>query len=166
MGCHFALFVLGLLTVASYEFKTIWHQTAPIGPVWQAIKETEKWPAWWRGVLSVTELEPGDEIGLGVVHRSVWKSRLPYTLEFDSEVVRLEEHRLIEVRAFGELEGSGIWQFFETGSGVRAQYDWRVITTKPWMDLFAPVARPFFKWNHDVIMRWGDEGLRKYLARG
>ena len=25
-------------------------------------------------------------------------------------------------------------------------------------------ARPFFAWNHDVIMRWGGEGLAKLLG--
>jgi hypothetical protein len=71
----------------------------------------------------------------------------------------------IEARAFGELEGRGLWQFFSDGDGhTRVQYDWRVKTTKPWMNLFAPVARPFFKWNHDVIMGWGEEGLKKRLS--
>ena len=49
------------------------------------------------------------------------------------------------------------------GGSTRVRYDWRVKTTKPWMNLLAPVARPFFKWNHDVIMGWGEEGLRKRL---
>jgi hypothetical protein len=31
------------------------------------------------------------------------------------------------------------------------------------MNLLAPIARPFFRWNHDTIMRWGAEGLAKKL---
>ena len=27
------------------------------------------------------------------------------------------------------------------------------------MQCLAPLARPFFQWNHDVIMRWGENGL-------
>ena len=43
-------------------------------------------------------------------------------------------------------------------------YDWNVATTKAWMNLLAPVARPVFKWNHDVVMGWGAEGISKKLG--
>ena len=29
------------------------------------------------------------------------------------------------------------------------------------MNLIAPIARPFFSWNHNVVMGWGGEGLAK-----
>jgi hypothetical protein len=32
------------------------------------------------------------------------------------------------------------------------------------MNLLSPLARPLFKWNHDVVMGWGAEGLKKRLA--
>jgi hypothetical protein len=32
------------------------------------------------------------------------------------------------------------------------------------MNLLAPVARPFFAWNHDVVMRWGGEGLSRLVG--
>ena len=38
-------------------------------------------------------------------------------------------------------------------------YEWRVHTTKPWMNLLAPVAKPIFAWNHDWVMRNGGTGL-------
>ena len=38
-------------------------------------------------------------------------------------------------------------------------YEWHVQTTKRWMNLLGPVARPVFEYNHDVVMRWGGEGL-------
>lgn len=148
-----------------YEFVSIWRFDAPLAGVWHEIKHSETWSEWWKGVIRVVELKEGDANGLGSVRRSTWKSRLPYTLEFDSEITRIEPMALIEARAFGELEGRGLWQFFSDGDDrTRVQYDWRVKTTKPWMNVFAPGARPFFKWNHDVIMGWGEEGLKKRLA--
>lgn len=163
MACHFAFFVLACVPVKRYEFVSVWQVAAPIDNVWSAIKDHQDWPEWWPGVLSVIELEPGDDNGVGAVHRSVWKSKLPYRLEFDTRVVRMKTNRLIEVVAFGQLEGSGLWQFSSEDKGVRLQYDWSVITSKTWMNLLAPVARPFFEWNHDVIMRWGEQGLNRYL---
>jgi hypothetical protein len=32
------------------------------------------------------------------------------------------------------------------------------------MNLLAPVARPFFSWNHDVVMGWGGKGLAQQLG--
>ena len=43
--------------------------------------------------------------------------------------------------------------------GTAAVYEWNVRTARPWMNRLAPVARPLFAWNHDVVMRQGAEGL-------
>ncbi len=115
-------------------------------------------------MLNVGELKKGDENGVGAIYRTTWKSALPYKLVFDSEVMRVEDLKLIEARAFGELEGFGLWQFSaENENLTRVQYDWRVKTTKPWMNKIAPLAKPFFRWNHNIIMNWGGEGLAKKL---
>ena len=89
-----------------YEFVSVWTVDAPLERVWETIKASDTWPTWWRGVLRVVELKPGNDDGLGAIHRSTWKSALPYELEFDSEIIRIEE--LIEARAFGELEVCGL----------------------------------------------------------
>jgi uncharacterized protein YndB with AHSA1/START domain len=148
----------------NYEFVTIWRIEAPIERVWEVIRNSSEWSEWWRGVLEVREIKNGDENGVGKVFRSRWRSRLPYTLEFDTEVVSIEHLKRIEARAFGELDGEGIWTLTaESETATRVRYDWRVKTTKRWMNLFAPVAKPFFRWNHDVIMNWGGQGLAKRL---
>ena len=151
--------------MSDYEFVTIWNIDAPLTRVWDVIEDADAWPGWWKGVVQSIETMPGDENGVGSIRRMTWKSALPYKLEFDSEVVRIERHRLIEARAFGELDGHGLWQFEEINPNhTRVQYDWVVKTTKAWMNILAPVARPFFRWNHDVIMNWGEEGLKKRLG--
>jgi uncharacterized protein YndB with AHSA1/START domain len=151
--------------MSEYAFVSVWNIDAPVAAVWNAIKDADAWPEWWRGVLRSDELVPGDADGVGSIRRTTWKSALPYKLEFDSEIVRIERHRLIEARAFGELDGLGLWQFEEVGDNkTRVQYDWTVTTTKAWMNLLSPIARPIFRWNHDVIMRRGEEGLKKLLG--
>jgi Polyketide cyclase / dehydrase and lipid transport len=150
--------------VSDYEFKTVWRYNAPIEAVWDEIKAIENWSEWWKGVLNVQELKSGDNDGVGAIYRTTWKSALPYKLKFDSEVVKVDHLKTIEARAFGELEGFGIWTFIAEDENVtRLQYDWRVIATKRWMKLLSPVAKPFFRWNHDVIMNWGGKGLAKKL---
>lgn len=147
-----------------YEFVTVWVLDAPIEKVWDEIKSSETWSIWWKGVLNVEELKKGNEHGVGKIVRSTWKSKLLYKLIFDSEIVRVEDLKIIEAKAFGELEGRGLWQFEKLDENkTRVQYDWKVRTTKSWMNLLAPVAKPLFRWNHNVIMNWGGEGLAKRL---
>jgi uncharacterized protein YndB with AHSA1/START domain len=149
----------------NYEFVTVWRFDAPIEKVWRELRHSERWHEWWKGVLSVTELSPGAENGVGSIRRSTWKSALPYKLVFDMEVTRVEEPHIIEARAFGELEGTGVWTLTAEGENMtHVSYDWKVKTTKAWMNYLAPIAKPFFRWNHDVIMGWGGAGLARRLG--
>lgn len=147
-----------------YVFVTIWRFDAPLNQAWDAIKDSEAWPDWWPGVLSVVKLGDGDDRGVGAVHRSTWKSALPYKIVFDSEVVEIVEPQLIEIRATGQLEGVGRWTLIaESDCVTRVRYDWQVDANKPWMRILAPALKPFFRWNHDVIMAWGGKGLARKL---
>ena len=147
-----------------YRFLTTWVLEAPRAGVFQAIWDSERWPTWWRGVESVRTLEEGDEEGVGSLGRYVWKSRLPYRLEFEMRITKVERPRLMEGRATGELAGMGRWRLFEEGDLTAALYEWDVETTAPWMNLLAPLARPVFAWNHNVVMGWGGEGLARRLG--
>jgi hypothetical protein len=88
---------------------------------------------------------------------------LPYSLGFDLRVTRVERPYLLQGRAYGELEGVGTWRLY-TGQGTAIVYDWRVQTTKRWMNAVGPLARPVFAWNHDLVMRQGGKGLAAELG--
>jgi Polyketide cyclase / dehydrase and lipid transport len=137
---------------------------APRDDVFQAIWDSDRWPSWWRGVESVVTLEEGDDEGVGGLGRYVWKSRLPYRLEFDTRITRVERPHLMEGQATGELAGTGLWRIYEEDGVTAAVYDWNVRTTAPWMNVLAPIARPVFAWNHNVVMSWGAEGLARLLG--
>jgi uncharacterized protein YndB with AHSA1/START domain len=150
--------------MADYSFVTLWRFRAPLARVWDLVYRSEEWPEWWRGVERVEQVAAGDDAGLGSVRRYTWRSKLPYRLAFDMRMTRVEPMSLIEGEAVGELSGTGRWQFAYEGDSTRVRYDWNVVTTKPWMNLLAPAARPLFKWNHDVVMNWGAEGLARKLG--
>ena len=150
--------------MADYEFVTIWRFKSPLPPVWEMIYHSERWPSWWKGVEDVVLVKDGGENHVGSIYRYTWKSKLPYTLKFDMQLTRVEPMAIIEGEAIGELSGTGLWQLSSDGDITTARYDWNVGTTKRWMNLLTPIARPFFKWNHDVVMRWGAEGLAKQLG--
>jgi uncharacterized protein YndB with AHSA1/START domain len=150
--------------VAGYRFLTTWLLDAPREAVFQALWDSERWPSWWRGVESVRTLEQGDADGIGSLGRYVWKSRLPYRLGFDSRIVAVDRPRYLEGSVTGELEGRGRFRLFEEDGLTSVLYEWEVETTAPWMNRLAPALRPVFAWNHDVVMRWGGEGLARLLG--
>jgi hypothetical protein len=100
---------------------------------------------------------------VGQLARYTWRSKLPYELEFEMRTTRVERPHALEGEASGELAGTGRWRLFEGNGATAVLYEWNVRTTRPWMNLLAPVARPIFAWNHDYVMRNGAEGLARLL---
>jgi uncharacterized protein YndB with AHSA1/START domain len=149
--------------MAAYSFLTTWILDAPLESVWQAIHEIEAWPAWWRGVERVDKLEHGNGDGIGALYRQEWRSVIPYPVRFETRITRLERPHLIEAEADGDLAGTGRWRFFD-GRETAIVYEWNVRTTRPWMNLLAPIARPVFRWNHNVVMHQGGRGLADLLG--
>ncbi len=147
-----------------YKFLTVWRIRAPLGVVWDTLRQTDRWPQWWHGVENVQRLREGDGDGVGQVDRYVWKSKLPYTLAFDMRTTAVVRHQRIEGQAEGELAGRGWWEFSERDGLTTVAYHWHVETTKAWMNLLAPALRPLFVWNHDWVMASGGTGLAKLLG--
>ncbi len=150
--------------MAHYSFLTTWLLDSPREPVWEAIHDQARWPQWWRGVEEAEELKPGAEDGVGAVSRLVWKSLLPYRVEFEVTTKRVERPHLLEGHAVGELAGVGRWRLYESDGVTAVLYEWNVSTTKSWMNLLAPFARPAFEWNHDWVMSHGGEGIARLLG--
>jgi len=152
--------------MAAYSFLTTWCVAAPLERVWDVLSDPEGYPEWWKGVREVTVLEPGEGGGRGVgtLYRMTWRSKLPYSLQFDSRMTRSEAPHLLEGHASGELEGIGAWRLYEGAAGTAAIYSWDVATTRPWMNAIGPLARPVFAYNHDNVMRQGADGLAQKLG--
>jgi uncharacterized protein YndB with AHSA1/START domain len=147
-----------------YRFLTTWLLECERPRVWDAIYESEAWPEWWRGVKVAEKLAEGDERGIGQRGRYVWRSKIPYAVEFEIRTTRVEPPHLLEGEATGGLEGTGRWRLFEQGDVTAVLYEWNVRTTKAWMNLIAPLARPVFEWNHDWVMGNGGGGLAELLG--
>ena len=113
---------------------------------WEVLQD----PLAWSGVKGSGRVE--------------WRSRIPYSIAFDFTVEQVDEPALMEGRAEGDLNGRGRWRLFEDGGVTAVLYEWNVATSKRWMNAVAPLARPLFAWNHDLVMRWGGEGLARELG--
>ncbi len=142
--------------MASYHFVTEMRIAADRTDVWDELHRPSSWPRWWRWLKRVEPLEPGPA---GPRTRLELGTALPYSLAFEVETVREEPPVLTDWRATGDLAGAALWEFGEEDGVTDVRFTWLVETTKRWMNVIAPVARPAFSWNHDVVMRGFARGL-------
>jgi carbon monoxide dehydrogenase subunit G len=149
--------------MANYHYVSTWRLQAPIERVWTAISDLEHLLAWYPAVQEVQTLAPGDEQGIGARVRYVIKGRLPLRLAFEATITRVVAPRELELRAEGELAGTGRWDLEQQGEVTTARYTWDVATTRPWMNLAAPLARPLFTWNSKGVMLEAGQGLARFL---
>jgi Polyketide cyclase / dehydrase and lipid transport len=150
--------------MAEYHFVSRWRIQAPIERVWEEIFHAERWPSWWKYVDRVDELERGAADGVGRRQYLLFRTRLPYKVGFEVRATRVQPPSALEADATGELEGTGRWMLTPDDGGTLVRYNWDVRTTRWWMNLLAPVARPAFRWNHDELMREGGESLARRLG--
>jgi hypothetical protein len=150
--------------MAEYAFLTAWRVAAPREAVFEVLHASERWPEWWDGVESVEKLEDGDPEGRGSLGRYMWRSAMRYRLGFEMRITNVDRPRQLDGAAVGELTGTGVWRLYEDDGGTAVLFEWRVRTTRWWMNALAPLAGPVFRWNHDRLMRAGGRGLARRLG--
>lgn len=149
--------------MAEYHLLTIWRIEAPLEEVYPAIQNSLGWPDWWPGVQKVEQLQVGEASGLDSIWRYCWQGDLPYQVVFNVRATRIEPCVEIEGTARGDLEGVGRWCFSREGAVTVVRYEWHVRSTRWWMNLTAPLARPIFIRNHARLMAQGAAGLARWL---
>lgn len=147
----------------TYSFISRWQVNAPIEDVWKLIYDSEKWPEWWPSVVEVKEIHTGDSSGIGSIRSYKMRSPMLYTLSFNLKLTAREDLKLLKGNASGDLEGIGAWYVSEKEGVTDIQCHWRVSTTKWWMNSFAFVLKPLFRYNHSAVMKDGGLSLGKQL---
>ena len=73
----------------------------------------------------------GDEDGVGTVARMVWKSLLPYRVEFEVTTTQVEPPYLLEGRRGRRARAaSGAGGFYEQDGVTAVLYEWNVRTSE------------------------------------
>jgi hypothetical protein len=148
---------------AEYQFIDEWDVDAAIETVFDALADARTYPAWWTPVYLSVEADGAPEVGR--VSRQRFKGRLPYTLETESKIVRLERPRELEAYVEGDLSGRGIWTLTPTHAHVQVRFDWRVNADRGFIRVLTPVLRPAFRWNHNWAVARAIGGLESYARR-
>lgn len=153
------------MSATRFELVSHWRFDTPVERIWAELITPEAWPTWWRAVKAVVPISEGDRNGIGAVRRFTWGTALPYTLSFNMTATKIAPMTLIEGEARGELNGIGRWTLNREGAGSHVRYDWLVDVTKPWQVALAPLLRPVFAWNHNVVLGWGYDDLKARLIK-
>jgi len=150
--------------VRTYRYVTTYRFRAPIDRVWAALRDFDRYDEYTGGYFRFRELDPGGGLHPGSAVSIRVRSQIPYTLSFLTTITRVEPPHLLELRSEGDLVGTGRWSLEQAGDVTTVRYRWEVATTRPWMNLLAPVLRPLFVWNHDLIMAALGRGLADALG--
>jgi polyketide cyclase/dehydrase/lipid transport protein len=140
-----------------YVFRSEWRFAAAPELVYAALVDVEKYPTWWRQVRSTRWID--DRSG-----EITCRSLLPYDLTFVVERdVEDRESGILRGKLSGDLTGQSQWTVTAAAGGTLAVFDEDVTVSKGMIRAAGLVARPALRFNHGLMMRSGEAGLRKAL---
>jgi len=141
-----------------YRFRSEWHMDASRASVFEALRKGENYDRWWPQIRKSARLNDGR-------YELVARSFLPYELSMIlSESVIDEAAGILEANLEGDLEGFSRWTILEMEGQTVAVFEEEVVTHKALLNTFSPVVKPLLRHNHTVMMRKGEQGLRRYLS--
>ena len=143
-----------------YVFRSDWVVPASQPVVFETLAKLDEYPSWWREVRNT---RPIDEQTCGLEIRS---SR-PYSLHMTAHHSRKDATEgVLEARLSGDLVGHSRWTMTPGPAGGTAlTFSEEVEVTRPLLRRLS-FARPAFRWNHTLMMRSGERGLRRHLTEG
>lgn len=146
----------------TYSFLTQWHFKAPIEKVWNEVSRVETWPASWKQFRKADIRNPDRPVGIGTVVDCEVTAGLLCSFRFTVEVTGYEPPHLVELKASGDLVGSGTGTLAERDGGTDIGFQWDVGTTSALLCILArfPFAQRVLRWNHERVMNLGYRALK------
>ena len=142
-----------------YVFRSQWRLPATPEEVYAMLADVETYPDWWPQVRRTRRIDAQS----GEV---VCRSLLPYDVKFVMHRdVEDPAGRVLRARLDGDLTGTSQWTISADGSGALAVFDEDVAVGKPMLRAAGRLLRPALRFNHDLMMRSGEKGLRAYLQK-
>lgn len=142
--------------MATYSFVTTFTLSCDIKTIWKVLLEYPRWPSWWKGIREMHMDEsitpPSLDVRLGFSF---------YNLKIKMTPLKIDPGKELTLLAEGDLKGTGRFTFEQTENHTTVTFYWDVMTTKLWMNMLAPIAKPFFTFSHNLVMKWFVNGLAK-----
>ncbi|MEU7480656.1 SRPBCC family protein [Lentzea sp. NPDC042327] len=145
------------MSLNRYRFRSVWHVCAPPAAVYEVLSDIANYPRWWPEVKSATKID--DETG-----ELRCRSFLPFDLVIRARhSIRNQQAGLLRATLTGDLEGFAGWEIIGRDGGTDLVFDQEVVVNKALLRRLVLIAKPFFRGNHDLMMRGGLKGLKQQL---
>ncbi|WP_189159665.1 SRPBCC family protein [Lentzea pudingi] len=145
------------MSLNRYRFHSVWHVDAPPADVYEVLSDIANYPLWWHEVRKATKID--DETG-----ELRCRSFLPFDLVVQvKHSIRNQQAGLLRATLSGDLEGYASWEITGRDGGTDLHFDQEVVVNKALLRRLVLIAKPFFRGNHDMMMRGGFKGLKAAL---
>ena len=146
--------------MSSYVFRSEWRLAAAPERVYELLADVETYPRWWPQVRRARRID--DASG-----ELTCRSLLPYDVTFVMHrVVEDPAGRVLRAELAGDLNGTSQWTIEADGAETVAVFDEDVAVGSGTLRAASRFLRPALRFNHDLMMRSGERGLREFLRRG
>jgi len=146
--------------MAAYVFRSEWRLPAPPTRVYEVLADVEAYPGWWPQVRRARRI---DDLSGELTCRSL----LPYDVVFVLHRERQDaDAHVLRARMDGDLCGTSQWTVTAAGDGSVAVFDESVEAGRGMLRAAGRLVRPALRFNHDLMMRAGERGLREHLRAG
>ncbi len=150
-------------TKRRYSFQSVWDLKAPRSEVWQTLTATPfSWEDWWPQLKDVHNMHITKDLQ-GTSFSCAWQAPIGYRLRTKVIISQVDDLEMVMLETTGDLIGTVTCRLIEDNSCTHIDIDWQVDTGRTWMNLLAPLLKPFFIWSHHAVMRSGERGLQRYL---
>ncbi|WP_434440814.1 SRPBCC family protein [Lentzea sp. E54] len=145
------------MSLNRYHFRSVWHVDASPADVYEVLSDIANYPLWWNEVRKATKID--DETG-----ELRCRSFLPFDLVVQvKHSIRNQQAGLLRATLSGDLEGYASWEITGRDGGTDLMFDQEVVVNKALLRRLVLIAKPFFRGNHDLMMRGGFKGLKQAL---
>jgi hypothetical protein len=148
---------MAAVSLNRYRFRSVWHVDASPADVYEVLSDIANYPLWWNEIRKATKID--DETG-----ELRCRSFLPFDLVVQvRHSIRNQQAGLLRATLSGDLEGYASWEITGRDGGTDLMFDQEVVVKKALLRRLVLIAKPFFRGNHDLMMRGGFKGLKQVL---
>jgi hypothetical protein len=149
--------MMAAVSLHRYRFRSVWHVDACPADVYEVLSDIANYPLWWPEIRAATKID--DETG-----ELTCRSFLPFDIIVQvKHSIRDQQAGLLRATLSGDLEGFASWEIIGRDGGTDLVFDQEVVVNKTLLRRLVLIAKPFFRGNHDLMMRGGFKGLKQVL---
>jgi hypothetical protein len=155
----------------AYQLGYRWTIEGPIETVFHFVSDARTFREWFGVFKQVESDDPVGPVRVGSHSRMKVRALLPYTLDWDVTVAKLEPPRLLQTACrvtlngrFG-MHGYVRYRLEQQGRLVTVINEQELVAERPLPRLLHPVAQAIFDLNHDWAMSRASEALQRAVSR-